>query len=78
MWGVEMNILDALQRIPRCWEISTGEKFDMNSIVSIEIGERDTIFFELKDGRMYRIRFRVSHFIEKYRVYGGKGEYKRV
>lgn len=70
-----MSILEALLKIPRCWMISTDDTIDMDSVVNIEVDENDTIHFTLKDGSMYRIRFRESHLVEKYCGYGG---YKRI
>lgn len=76
--GVEMTVLDALKRIPRCWEISTSVQDPysiIDSIVYIEVDDNDTIYFTLTDGYTYRIRFRESHFVERYCGFGG---YKRI
>lgn len=69
-----MNVLDGLLRISRCWKVSTGEKFNVHDLVSINVGTFGTIHFEMRDGNLYRIR-RNSYFVEKYHVWKG---YKRV
>ena len=74
-----MNVIDALLRIPRCWEISTDKLVShyniVYSIVYIEVDDNDTIYFRLVNGDEYRIRYRENYFVEKYIGFGG---YKRI
>ena len=66
-----MNVIDALKRIPRCWEISTnGEKFNLNNLISVEVSPYGTIYFKMRYPELYRI-CRDSYFVEEYHV--GKG-----
>lgn len=69
-----MNVLDGLLRISECWKVSTGEKFNVHDLVSINVDTFGTIHFEMRCGNLYRIRSK-HVFVEKYHAWRG---YKRV
>lgn len=70
----QMNVLDGLLRISECWKLSTGEKFNVNGLVSINVDTFGTIHFEMRDGNLYRIRSK-HVFAEKYHGWEG---WKRI
>lgn len=72
--GVKMTVLDSLKRIQRCWEISTGEKFNMHNLVGLNFDAFGDIYFCMRGDNLYRI-CHDSCFVEKFNVWKG---YERV
>ena len=65
-----MNVSEAILRIAKCWEMSTGEKFDVHRLVCVRVTFMNTIQFELIDGNRYCIHGN-SLFIETYQEWKG-------
>ena len=71
-----MNVLDALLRLARCWQTTTGEKFVIHDLIYIEVGTYGTIHFGTQDGNMYRIRYD-SWYVEVLGI-GGYKRYEKI
>lgn len=65
-----MNVLDALLRIARCWQLSTGEKFNLHDLIAVGVNSFGDISFGMRGGDSYRI-LSESCFVEKNNVWKG-------
>lgn len=65
-----MNVLDALLRIADCWQMSTGEKINLQDLIAVGVDKFGDISFCMRGGNSYRI-LSDSCFVEMFNVWKG-------